>query len=210
MGKKAKTWAAGNLDVPLPAVSISPEALLETKLGSRAAAGRAIAAAAEEIGTTGMAHTNVLASLALVRLGADLDQVAKSLRWDDFERFCASAIASTGYDVSTNVRLKKPTRQLDVVAESPALVLAVDCKHWMRGSGVSRLAKSATAQAERARNLARTGRYSSGKRILPVLLTLADDQVRVVEGVPVVPLHSLKGFLSAVSGFHEGLAFVDT
>ena len=106
-----------------------------------------------------------------------------------------------------NVRLRKPTRQIDIVAESPSLVLSVDCKHWRRGAGAAGLEGPALAQAERTELLAVRSRKGGSMAFLPVLLTMVDSQVKVVEGVPVVPLQALRDFLASVSRFDEGLSY---
>ena len=194
-------------DVPVPADSESIGEYLVARLGSKAAADRAILEVAGELGLPLDAPRDVSAALALTRLGGDLERIARSLAWDEFEDYCAMAIAAAGYAVKRNVRLRKPTRQIDIIAESPSLVLSIDCKHWRRGSGPGSLRAPAAAQAERTKMYA--NRSGGGSRHLPVLLTMVDNQVRVVDGVPVVPLQALRGFLASVSGFDEGFSFIE-
>jgi len=182
--------------------------LLAAKLGSARAADRAIARVAEELGVPPTAPRGVSAALALTRLGVDPGQVARSLTWKEFEEYCALAIAAAGYAVRMNVRLRKPTRQIDIVAESPSLVLSVDCKHWGRGASAAGLEEAAAAQIERTAVCAAGTLTGLGRTFLPVLLTMVDNQVKVVQGVPVVPLRSLREFLASVSRFDEGLHFV--
>ncbi len=195
-----------SLDIPVPEASPTPEQVLSSKLGSRAAADRSMAAVADELGISQEAPSSALAAIALAKLGAELDAVAKSLEWEDFEAFCAIVLAASGYEVKRNVRLRKPTRQIDIVAESPSLVLVVDCKHWQRGFGISGLEPVISAQAERARLLLRG--HSKAKPHLPVIITVLDNQARVVGGVPVVPLQGLKDFLSTLNRFDQELSFM--
>jgi len=196
------------LDIPLPPDADLPEQLLASKLGSRAAAQRAILAVSEELGLAADAPRSVSAALALTKLGADLDRIAKSLKWDEFEHYCAMAVSAAGYSVKRNVRMRKPTRQIDIVAESPTLVLSIDCKHWKRSAGEWGLAAPALAQVERTKMHAIASKTGKTKAYLPMLLTMVDNQVRVVEGVPIVPLQGLREFLASVSRFDEGLAIV--
>ena len=208
MGRPRTSRSYRTLDVPLPEAEL-PERLLATKLGSSGAAEEAMDGIASELGVPAAGSTrSVLAALALAKLGTDIDRAARGLDWKGFEDFCASAISAAGYDVRRNVRLRKPTRQIDIVAESPALVLAVDCKHWRRSAGEGGLRRAAAAQVERTVQLAQGTLGSSPKKHLPMLLTMLDNRVRVVDGVPVVPLASLPGFLAAVSASEEGLRFV--
>jgi hypothetical protein len=193
--------------IPVPGAARSPEELLEAKLGSREAAGQFLAEVATSLDLSPEAPRSVLSAIALAKLGADLNAVSKSLKWDDFEKFCAMAISASGFKVSRNVRLKKPTRQIDIVAESPSLVLVIDCKHWQRGAGAASLELIASAQVERTKMLVARARPGQ-KPHLPVVLTVFDNQVRVTLGVPVVPIHMLKDFLTSVNRFERELAFV--
>jgi hypothetical protein len=207
--KKRRRAYAGkvrSLDIPVPDAPPTPERLLSSKLGSKAAADRAMAAVAYELRVPQEAPRSTLAAIALAKLGADLDAVAKSLEWEDFEAFCAMVLTASGYEVRRNVRLRKPTRQIDIVAESPSLVLVVDCKHWRKGLGLSSLGPIISAQAERAGLLLKA--HPKTKPHLPVIITVLDNQARVVDGVPVVPLQGLKDFLSSVNRFDQELSFI--
>jgi len=149
----------------------------------------------------------VLAALAQIRAGRDPESVSKGLTWSEFEEFCAEAIEAAGYAVRRNVILRRPRRQLDILAESPTMGLSIDCKHWRRSVGTATLERLASAQAERTRQY-KARLDAPEKGILPVLLTLVDNGARVVRGVPVVPLFALRDFLATVSRFDDGLLFI--
>ncbi len=149
----------------------------------------------------------VLAALQEIRAGRDAEVVSRGLTWSEFEDFCAEAISAAGYSVRRNVFLRKPRRQLDLLAESQTMGLSVDCKHWRRGVGYATLEKLALAQAERTRQY-KLRLDATDKALLPMLLTMVDNGVRVVAGVPVVPLFVLKDFLANVTRFDEGLLFI--
>jgi hypothetical protein len=202
--------AVRTLDVPLPAETKPLDEYLASKLGSKAAARRAVLEVAEEFGVPPDAPESVSAALALTRMGADLDRIAKSLAWDEFEDYCAMAISAAGYAVKRNVRLRSPTRQIDIIAESATLVLSIDCKHWRRGAGAASLTAPAIAQAQRTRMYMERLKQAEARAFLPVLLTMVDNQARVVQGVPVVPLQALREFLASVSRFDEGFSFISS
>jgi hypothetical protein len=206
--KPPPVGAVRRLDIPVPANGESPEELLASKLGSRASARRAVLALVEELRLPAEAPQSVSAALALTRLGADLDRIARSLKWDEFEQYCGMAVSAAGYTVRRNVRLRKPTRQIDIIAESPLLVLSIDCKHWRRTEGEWGLTAPALAQVERTKMYARGSRPGKDRTFLPMLLTMMNNRVRVVEGVPIVPLQALREFLATVSRFDEGLSFI--
>lgn len=208
MKKRAPaTYKYRTIDIPVPR-QLNPEALLASRLGSKRMADRALLEIIRELRLAPSAPKSVVAAVALARLGGDLDLAARSLSWRDFEDFCAMVIAASGYRVRRNVRLRKPTRQIDIVAESSSLVLAIDCKNWRKGIGPASLEPAALAQTERTRMLLEKATAAQGTAYLPVLLTVLDNQVRVLDGVPVVPLHGLKEFLASVSPFEDSFSFV--
>ena len=146
--------------------------------------------------------------LEQVRAGRDAEAASRELTWSEFEDFCAEAVASAGYTVRRNVRLRKPRRQLDLYAESSTMGLSIDCKHWRRSVGPGTLERLARAQVERTRQY-KTRLDAGEKAVLPMILTLVDNGTRVVAGVPVVPLFALRDFLTNVSRFDGGLCFVE-
>lgn len=158
-------------------------------------------------GRTTSGTAAVLAAMQQIKAGRDSESASKELTWSEFEDFCAEAVESAGYSVKRNVQLRKPRRQLDLLAESPTMGLSIDCKHWKRSVGDATLERLALAQTERTRQY-KTRLDATDKGILPMLLTLVDNQTRIVNRVPVVPLFTLKDFLSTVNRFDETLLFV--
>jgi len=149
----------------------------------------------------------VEAALARIKAGRDVESASIGLTWSEFEEFCAEALAAAGYTVKRNVQLRKPRRQLDLLAESPTMGLSIDCKHWRRGVGLTTLERLVQAQTERTRQY-KTRLDATDKGILPMLLTMVDNGTRVVDGVPVVPVFALKDFLATVNRFDDALSFV--
>ncbi len=149
----------------------------------------------------------VHAAVLRVSDGRDAESASRGLTWSEFEDFCAEAIAAAGYTVRRNVLLRKPRRQLDLLAESPTMGLSVDCKHWRRSLGTATLERLALAQAERTRQY-KTRLDAPEMGILPMLLTMVENEARVVSGVPVVPLVALRDFLARVNRFDPELLFV--
>ena len=179
-----------NLEAPEPPIPLTP----------------AMLRLSEEFGVA-VERGAILSALAQIRAGRDAETVSRGLTWSQFEEFCAEAISAAGYAVRRNVMLRKPRRQLDLLAESSTMGLSVDCKHWKRGVGTATLERLALAQAERTRQY-KTRLDAPEKGILPMLLTMIDNGTRVVLGVPVVPLFALRDFLATVSRFDEDLLFV--
>ncbi len=197
-----------SVSAPVPVPYGGPrtiEEMLSVRFGGDDAADDAMARVSFEAGIS--EPRRIIAALALVRSGVPPEQVGRSLTWDEFEEFCRSALFTAGYSPRRNVRLRKPTRQIDLLAESPSLLLSVDCKHWKRGLGWASLAKIVRAQVERTRQY-KTRLDVDERPILPMIITLAENYERLVDQVPVVPLSQLKAFLTSVNRFDERFLFV--
>ena len=127
-----------------------------------------------------------------MRVSSDLEGMSSKLDWKEFENFARLAFESAGFEVRQNFRLKKPTCEIDLVAfRGNSLAFAVDCKHWKRTVGYSTMLNIGSKQMERANRLT-----VSFKNVIPMVLTLHDEMLRVLEnGVPVVPISTLSDFL---------------
>ena len=158
-----------------------------------------------DLGLPGEPQGYPLAALALIRLGEDSQKVASQLEWDEFEELCARQLYSSGFHVKKNVILTKPRKQIDLLATSSLISLAVDCKHYARAIEPGALERFARDQLERSR-LYKAKKSHSGP-LLPVILTLVESTTIVVEGVPVVPIMKLRDFLQTVNPY-ESLALV--
>jgi len=179
---------------------------LADRLVSRAGSRRRAEMVLDEIRLmTGVAQSsdeNCIAALGLMKLGVDPVSIATQVTWQEFESLCAGILRSSGYSVKTNLVLRKPRRQIDIVAASETLALCIDCKHWNHSIAGASLADLVEAQVERAqlykRNATLTGRELP---MLPMLLTLLDPGTRVAAGTPVVPIILLRDFLLNLSRF---------
>lgn len=177
--------------------------LLTRKLGSPRLSMQLLEKNREDLGVLCDPTDPGLVAVSLCSLGVPLEDVSALLSWKEFEAFCADLLRSAGYEVRENVRLRKPTAQIDLVATGTSLVLSVDCKHWKKGASVSSLAKVAQDQHRRNQLLRKT--RPGLPPIVSVILTLAQQGERFVDGAAVVPLFALRSFLSSVDGYREFL-----
>ncbi len=133
------------------------------------------------------------ATLSLRDVGCDARLVSEHLSWRDFEGLASEILTSFGYATITNMRLKRPRIEIDVVGIRSGMAVLVDCKHWKRSNG-SLISAYAKKQEIRALRL-----VTEDKRVVnavPVILTLNTESVRFVERVPVVPVIQFKSFLA--------------
>lgn len=143
----------------------------------------------------------VVNALVALRLGVTPGTVARNLDWKDFEKFCALIFRSRGYTVRENLTLKKPRAQIDVVAVGSSYVICADCKRWKRDHSPGALRSIALAQRRRSVLLRRN--QKGQKPILSAILSLSASTGGFVEGVAVVPIGSLTGFLDSLESYVE-------
>ncbi|HMD78972.1 MAG TPA: restriction endonuclease, partial [Nitrososphaerales archaeon] len=127
----------------------------------------------------------------------------RHLGWRDFESFCALFFRARGYEVKENLTLRKPRAQIDLVAIGPSYAFCVDCKRWKKGHSPAVLQKFATAQKKRSSLLRKV--LKDPRPILSVILSLSAPSGDFVDGVAVVPIGSLTGFLDSVEAYLDRL-----
>ncbi|MCC6049321.1 MAG: restriction endonuclease [Thermofilum sp.] len=148
------------------------------------------------------------------RRGVDPVEMALKSGWRDFERVCGGVFERCGYRVLLNVRVRSQGRlfELDVVAVRKPWVLAVDCKRWSRLRSSS-LKSAAVMQKERGRALASALSQSlraevrgwTEAKVVPLVVNLHEGQLKIYEGVPVVPLSKLVSFLNEFELYEDEL-----
>jgi hypothetical protein len=140
-------------------------------------------------------------ALAAVKLGVPETVVSKSLDWRLFEEYARRAFSEAGYRVYRGLRVGgKGGLELDVLALAEAHGVAIDCKHWEpRYTVPSRLREAARRHVERIRRLEkhwdRLGLPPGCWRIVPALIVMRENVPKIIEGVFVVPVSKLRGFI---------------
>jgi hypothetical protein len=139
-----------------------------------------------------------LAVLALQN-GTDIEMISKCLSWQDFEAFASHLLNLSGYTAECNLNFSKPSRmQIDVVGINyeSKLAIVVDCKHWKRNN-LSSISSYARKQAQRTSVLLLQIRKKIS-RAIPIILTLYPTDIRLVDGVPVIPIVKFNSFIKDV------------
>jgi len=154
----------------------------------------------------------------LIRNGRDPEKVSRSFRWQEFEDFAVHTLDGNGYQTFKHLVFKSRAgrREIDLLAWNDNFILIVDCKHWARHLSPSRVRNAASAQLERAKLLAERPdvlakhglRITARRDILPVIVTLAESQQRIMDGIPIVPILKLPSFLNGISPVDETLRMV--
>jgi hypothetical protein len=140
-------------------------------------------------------------SLLALQKGCDIENISRSLSWKDFEALTSEILVLNGYSTKTNVYFSKPRRmQIDVIGANNNLAIVADCKHWKRYS-ISSISSYAEQQIRRTRILcwARNRIRYSISHAIPIILTLYSMDVKLIDGVPIVPISKFKSFIEDVS-----------
>lgn len=163
-----------------------------------------VSRAAEDLGLLNPTEgVRALRGIVAVEAGVRPEAVAKFLDWRDFETFCACLMGARGFEVERDLRLTKPRAQVDILARSPSVSLLVDCKHWGRERGSGALRQ--VVERQRARALLVRSRFRHLEPLAVVVLSLAEEQARFVDGGAVVPIRTLGDFLDNLATYVQGL-----
>ncbi|MEM5802091.1 MAG: restriction endonuclease [Candidatus Aenigmatarchaeota archaeon] len=138
-----------------------------------------------------------------------LEDALERYNWEDFEKFVAEIFRYNGFEVRENLRFKTKRRyEIDIFAKRFDLIFCIDCKRWKKGrykkSGLKRAAK---LQEERilqfkkfltrnpiARNILKIKKI----KIIPLIITLFEEDLIKVNNTLFVPLWKLNSFLQEV------------
>jgi hypothetical protein len=149
-------------------------------------------------------------SLLALQKGCDIEIISRSLSWKDFEGLTSEILELNGYSTKTNVHFSKPRRiQIDVIGANNNLAIVADCKHWKRYS-LSSISSYAEKQIRRTKILCRARkriRYNISHAI-PIILTLYSVDIKLIDGVPIVPISKFKSFIEDVSLYHSDIRVI--
>jgi hypothetical protein len=138
-----------------------------------------------------------------IRSAADLQSVSEKSVWQSFERLAAFIFEENGFAAERGrvITCGKRRRQFDVIARKGGRIFLAECKRW---SG-SRYRLSALLRAVE-QHKERCQFYSSvtGEGdVVPVIVTLIEEEVQFYQGMAIVPILKLNSFLGEVE---QGLA----
>lgn len=152
-------------------------------------------------------------ALEYIRLGGDPERVSELLSWRDFEYFVLRAMELSGMHVSRGVRAPPPRGfEIDVVGVDTAsrLAIAVDCKHWSRSSGLSRVARDMEDRISRALSrcdtiLRKAPELRIARDVYASIVLLREPPTRVIGRIFIVPVYRLRDFLQNLRKYAEEL-----
>ena len=130
----------------------------------------------------------------------DLETVSEESAWQNFERLAAFIFEQNDFRVSVNTvkTLNKNRRQYDVIARKNGKTFLIECKKWAGNRyRLSALKKAIEQHKER------TAFYESimNEDATPLIMTLIEEEIRVYEGVPIVPVTRLNSFINELDDY---------
>jgi len=124
----------------------------------------------------------------------DLETVSKESAWQNFERLAGFIFEKHDFTVKVNAvkTLHKSRRQYDVIARKNGQTFLIECKKWAGHRYRLSALKRAIEQHKE-----RTAFYRdvTNEDAIPVIVTLIEEEILVHEGVPIVPVSKLDGFI---------------
>jgi hypothetical protein len=138
----------------------------------------------------------------------DLAVVSEEGVWQNFERLAAFIFEKNGFRVNVNTvkTHQKTKRQYDVIAWKGSQTFLVECKKWAGNRyRLSALKKAVEQHKERTLFYATV----TNEDAIPLLVTLIEEDIRFYEGVPIVPVQKLNGFVSELDGYVQGDFFCE-
>jgi hypothetical protein len=133
----------------------------------------------------------------------DLETVSEESVWQNFERLAAFIFEQNDFRVTVNAvkTLDKKRRQYDVIAWKNDRTLLIECKKWAGNRYRLSALKSAIV-----RHKERTAFYEhiTNETAIPVIVTLIEEEIRVYEGVPIVPVTRLNSFINEIDNHLDG------
>jgi hypothetical protein len=147
----------------------------------------------------------IKASLLSIQLGSDIHECSKLLSWKDFEYFASELLNLFEYSTRVNIVLSKPRAQLDVIGIKNNFAITIDCKHWKYNNKTS---LSMYAEKQRRRTMLWFQREKTITKVLPMILTLYSSNFGFINGVPIVPILTLKSFLNEFDKYEDSITLI--
>ncbi|MDI3502181.1 MAG: hypothetical protein PWR09_305 [Archaeoglobi archaeon] len=124
--------------------------------------------------------------------------------WQEFENYVAEIFSSHGYEVKVHHIFFSGERryEVDVLAIHPRRTFAVDCKfyqrHWHRKSKVKEGARRHSRRCEALSE-------KLGRKVIPLLVTLIEEEILMEEGCIIISHEKLNDFLLNLETYLEEL-----
>jgi hypothetical protein len=159
----------------------------------------------------------IAVALKAISMGIDPESVVMNMTWKDFEGLVAQVLAENNYECTESFRRRgnklEEGMEIDVIGVKGDSMLVIDAKMWgIRKYKASALVEAVKKQVVRTERLAAqldrlTKRIPNLRprkyELFPIMVTWLVEDVKLYEGVPVVPVFKLNSFLQELSHFQD-------
>lgn len=134
----------------------------------------------------------------LIESGFCLETLFKSVNWRGFERVIAEIFRFHNFKVQEHFRFRvgKVLREIDVLVETPLLLMSIDCKQWVKRN--YSLKTACRLQFERSKLLLK---YLTEKNILkevyPLVITFLDSEIIFINNCMIIPVWKIRDVAEA-------------
>ena len=144
-------------------------------------------------------------AISAIKSGVPIEEASRDVDWKDFEGLVAEILESKNFEVTRNFRMEKPTMEIDVVGIHLGTAVLIDCKHWKRMTN-SALENIVLKQIDRVKHyVTKTDEVMAA----PVIVTLYQEGVKLVNKVPIVPIMQFSSFIDEFYGNLEEIRTVE-
>ena len=144
-------------------------------------------------------------AISAIKSGVPIEEASRDVDWKDFEGLVAEILESKNFEVTRNFRMKKPSMEIDVVGIHLGTAVLIDCKHWKRMTN-SALENIVLKQIDRVKHyVTKTDEVMAA----PVIVTLYQEGVKLVNKVPIVPIMQFSSFIDEFYGNLEEIRTVE-
>ena len=147
----------------------------------------------------------IRASFLSLQMGCDIQECSKVLSWKDFEYFTSELLTMFEYSTKVNIVLSKPRAQLDIIGIKNDFAITIDCKHWKYSNKTT---LTIYAEKQIRRTMLWLEREKKITQALPMIITLDNAIFKFINGVPVVPILTLKSFLKEFDKQDESILLI--
>lgn len=136
----------------------------------------------------------------LLSRGESPEKIAEAIDWRDFEYLVGRYFIENGFKVDYNYRIRRPRREIDVLARRGGVLVGVDCKNWDKTLTKSMIRNVVEKQVERLSYLC-SRREFRGYEIYPLIVVMRRGRNIFYNGVGIIPIIGLREFIQDLDVF---------
>jgi hypothetical protein len=154
-----------------------------------------------------------LLAIKAIEGGIDAEKICRAAGWREFEDIGALFLVGEDYKAEKHFRFNLDTKryEIDILGLKKPWMLVVECKRWRSCKSITRVADVLVSKTLALLSLIPKLKTRIGLDdwdeviILPVILTLLKNPLKIECNVPVVPIGQFRSFLSDFQSYTDDL-----